>query len=51
VKSQVVIEAKKARDNLRDREVGEQLIIDIDKYKGYPDARLKARRCTICSAG
>jgi hypothetical protein len=38
-KEQVVIEAKKTRDKLRDREVGEQLIIDIAKYKEHPNCR------------
>jgi REase_DpnII-MboI len=38
-KEQVVIEAKKTRENLRDREVGEELIIDIAKYKGHPNSR------------
>jgi hypothetical protein len=36
-KEQVVIEAKKTRDNLHDREVGEQLIIDIAKYREHPN--------------
>jgi hypothetical protein len=38
-KEQIVIEAKKTRANLRDREVGEELIIDIAKYKGHPNCR------------
>ena len=38
-KEQVVIEAKKTRENLRDREIGEELIIDIAKYKGHPNCR------------
>jgi hypothetical protein len=38
-KEQVVIEVKKTRDGLRDREVGEQLIIDVAKYKEHPNCR------------
>ena len=38
-KEQVVIEAKMTRDTLRDREVGEELIIDIAKYKEHPNCR------------
>ena len=38
-KEQVVIEVKKTRDRLGDKEVGEQLIIDIAKYKGHPNCR------------
>ena len=38
-REQVVIEAKMTRDNLRDREVGEELIIDVAKYKGHPNCR------------
>ena len=34
---QLVVEVKRTRDNLRDRGVGEQLIIDIAKYKEHPD--------------
>ncbi len=34
-----VIEVKKARKGLGAREVGEQLIIDIEKYKTHPDCR------------
>lgn len=33
----IIIEVKKTRTKLRDREVGEQLIIDIDRYKSHPD--------------
>lgn len=38
-KERVVIEVKKTRENLRDREVGEELIIDIAKYKEHPNCR------------
>jgi hypothetical protein len=38
-KEQVVIEVKKTRENLRDREIGEELIIDIAKYKHHPNCR------------
>jgi hypothetical protein len=36
---QVVVEVKKTRDNLRDRLIGEQLIVDIAKYKEHPDCK------------
>ena len=32
-----VIEVKKTRQGLADKEVGDQLIIDVDRYKGHPD--------------
>jgi hypothetical protein len=32
-----VVEAKKARDNLRDKEIGEELTLDIAKYNTHPD--------------
>jgi len=35
----IVIEAKMTRDTLKDRQVGEQLIIDINKYSKHPDCR------------
>ena len=34
---QIVIEVKKTRKTLGTKEVGEQLIIDIAKYKTHPD--------------
>jgi len=34
---QIVIEVKKTRKTLGAKEIGEQLIIDITKYKGHPD--------------
>lgn len=33
----IIIEVKKTRRNLRDREVGTQLIEDIARYKTHPD--------------
>ena len=36
---QIVIEAKKTRSGLGARELGEQLIVDIQKYKQRPDCR------------
>lgn len=33
----IVIEVKKTRDGLDDKKLGEQLIVDIDKYKAHPD--------------
>ena len=38
-KEQVVIEVKKTRESLRDKEIGEELIIDIAKYKEHPNCR------------
>jgi len=35
----IVIEVKKTRKNLTDKEIGEQLIIDIAKYEQHPDCR------------
>lgn len=35
----VVIEIKKTRKGLGDKEVGEQLIIDIERYKIHPDCK------------
>ena len=40
VKSErVVIEVKKARKGLDDKLLGEQLIVDIEKYKSHPDCK------------
>jgi len=36
-KEKIVIETKKSRSGLKDREIGEQLIVDIEKYKRHPD--------------
>lgn len=36
---QVVIEAKKTRKGLAARELGEQLIVDIEKYSKHPDCK------------
>ena len=33
----VVIEVKKTRLGLTDKELGDQLIIDVDRYKVHPD--------------
>jgi hypothetical protein len=33
----VVIEVKKTRQNLADREIGEELLIDIARYRSHPD--------------
>ena len=38
-KEQTVIEIKKTREKLTDKEVGEQLIIDITKYKSHSDCK------------
>lgn len=36
---QIVVEAKKTRSGLGARELGEQLMVDIQKYKQHPDCR------------
>jgi len=36
----IVIEVKKTRKNLQTKQLGEQLIIDIAKYKTHPDCKL-----------
>lgn len=33
----IVFEVKKTRRGLKDKEIGEQIIIDIARYKGHPD--------------
>ncbi|BAZ51710.1 hypothetical protein NIES4103_43680 [Nostoc sp. NIES-4103] len=38
-REQIVIELKKTRSGLADKEVGQQLIIDIDKYKVHADCK------------
>jgi hypothetical protein len=38
-KEQIVIEAKKTRSGLGTRELGEQLLEDIQKYKQHPDCQ------------
>jgi hypothetical protein len=35
----VVVEIKKTRKGLADREIGEQLIIDIERYEHHPDCK------------
>ncbi len=34
-----VIEVKKTRQGLNDRELGDQLIVDVDRYKVHPDCK------------
>lgn len=36
-KEQILIEVKKTRNNLRDKELGKQLTLDIAQYKALPD--------------
>jgi hypothetical protein len=36
---ETVVEIKKTRPSMKDRDLGEQLIIDIEKYKIYPGCR------------
>ncbi len=37
---QIIIEVKKTRKGLSVKEVGEQLIIDIEKYQAHPDCKI-----------
>lgn len=39
-KEKIVIEVKKTRSNLKGKQLGEQLIIDIAKYAVHPDCKL-----------
>lgn len=36
---QIIVEIKKTRNGLKDKDVGEQLILDIAKYKAHPDCK------------
>jgi len=36
----IVVEAKCTREKLRDKEVGEELLVDIAKYKQHPDCKV-----------
>ncbi len=38
-KEQIVIEVKKTRSTLKDKHVGEQLVIDINRYRGHPNCK------------
>lgn len=38
-KESVVIEVKKTRQGLADKEIGDQLIVDVDRYKTHPDCK------------
>lgn len=38
-KEKIVIEIKKTRKGLQDKQVGEQLIVDIDRYKSHQDCK------------
>jgi hypothetical protein len=38
-KEKIVIEIKKTRDNLTDKEIGNQLILDAQHYKSHPDCK------------
>lgn len=39
-KEQIIIEVKKTRANLKDKKLGEQLIIDIERYKVHPNCKM-----------
>ncbi|QRY55932.1 PD-(D/E)XK nuclease domain-containing protein [Sphingobacterium siyangense] len=36
----IVIEVKKTRDNLKDKEIGQQLILDVAHYKNHPECKI-----------
>ncbi|MCH8519583.1 MAG: DUF2321 domain-containing protein [Nanoarchaeota archaeon] len=38
-KEKIIIEIKKTRMNLKDKHLGEQLIIDTERYKSHPDCK------------
>lgn len=38
-KEKIVIEVKKTREGLKDKEVGDQLILDVQHYKAHPDCK------------
>lgn len=38
-KEKIVIEVKKTRNSLKDKEIGDQLIIDVQHYKIHPDCK------------
>lgn len=38
-REKIIIEVKKTRTNLKDKEVGNQLILDIAHYKSHPDCK------------
>jgi hypothetical protein len=38
----IVVETKMTNDNLRDKEVGSQLLIDIGRYRAHPDCEVLA---------
>lgn len=38
-KEKIVIEVKKTRTSMKDKDLGEQLIVDIAKYKTHPDCK------------
>jgi hypothetical protein len=48
-KEQIVIEVKLASEKLRDKDVGEQLIVDIKRYAAHPDC--KSLLCLVYDPG
>lgn len=38
-KEKIIVEVKKTRKNLTDKEIGEQLLVDIAKYRQHPDCK------------
>jgi len=39
-KEQIIIEVKKTRDKLGEKEIGDQLLIDIARYQKHPDCKI-----------
>jgi hypothetical protein len=38
-REKIVIEAKKTRDGLTEKELGDELLVDVARYKAHPDCR------------
>lgn len=36
---QIIVEVKKTRESLKARHIGEQLIVDIARYRAHPDCK------------
>ena len=36
----IVVETKMTNDNLKDKEIGSQLLIDVGRYRSHPDCKL-----------
>jgi hypothetical protein len=44
-KDEIIVEVKKTRPNLRDNEVGKELIVDIERYKAVKTASSRTVSC------